>query len=186
MKELTASEIKTKWGPMLLQLGIPEQYLDKVCPYAHYHATCEHASMTLVNPERMASVQAIDMDKLDPSCLPIAIGVLKNIKDLSKVRFIQEKDPEFDEIQSEVISYNVTRDDIFKMKYDATLVSSNVENNLIRAASDYFNSMIDEGFYITFNLVVASVMMITEGTMAPKVCIKSKCFLEKPPSQSLI
>jgi hypothetical protein len=188
MKELTQSEITGKWGPMLKSLGIPEAHIDKVSQYAHYHATLDRLALPIKgDSSKMTSVQEIDLDKVEVSTLPTAINILKNISDLSKVRFIRNDDPDYLKIKDQEFTISVTQDDIFKMKYKnphEPLIY--LEDSLVQKAVDAFNAMISNDWYIVFYLVVQAIKVTSEGTQAPKIILKSTCFFEQEPSQSLI
>jgi hypothetical protein len=173
MKELTQIEITQKWGTMLSSLGIPPKYIDKISQYAHHHAMIE----TLELPAEGGSV----------STLPVAISVLKHIKDLSKIRFIKKDDYDFSKIQMHSVSFPITQDDIFRMKYDDSMqVVSSIEDAVVQKAASDFNAMIDADWYITFGRVVSSMSVVAEETLTPQVFLKSECFFEREPSQSLI
>lgn len=187
MKELTQIEITQKWGAMLISLGIPPKYIDKISQYAHHHATLDRLALPIKDPSRINSDQAIDMDRIEVSTLPVAISLLKHIKDLSKIRFIKKDDWDFSKIQIHSVSFPVTQDDIFKMRYnDSMQVISSIEDAVVQKAADDFNAMIDEDWYITFGRVVSSISIMVEGTSSPKVFLGSECFFEKEPSKSLI
>jgi hypothetical protein len=183
MKELTQAEITTKWGPMLEQLGIRRMYIDKVSQYAHHHATLDTLALPIKgDPLRINSVQEIDLGKVETSTLPIAINILKNISDLSKVRFIKKDDPDYFKIVAHEFILPVTQDDIFKLKYNSSPIIY-LEDSLVKKAADDFNAMISSDWYITFYLVVQSIGVISLGIQPPQIFLKSEYFFEKEPSQ---
>lgn len=187
MKELTQSEITQKWGPMLEQLGIRPMYIDKVSQYAHHHATLDTLALPIKgDPSRITSVQEIDMDKIKVSTLPVTINILKNICDLSKVRFIKRDDPDYFKIQTHEFILPVTQDDMFRMKYNSLSVIIYLEDSLVKKATDEFNTMISNNWYITFYLVIQSIEVTSLGIQFPQISLKSMYFVEKEPSQSLI
>ena len=142
---------------------------------------------TIKDSSKIHSVQAIDMDKIQVSTLPVAINVLKQIKDLSKIRFIKKDDYDFSKIQIHSVSFPVTQDDIFKMRYnDSMQVVSSIEDAVVQKAAADFNAMIDADWYITFGRVVSSIFIMAEGVSTPQVFLGSECFFEREPSQSPI
>ena len=193
------SEIYETWSPLIeMKFGpISEKRLRTLCRYAHYHALFE-SSFLYKNSNGMAGLAGVippkdwkfnpteQLTSGEASLLPMCLSVLAKVKNLDDIKLTSGADSIA--IERYQVSWDISRDIIQDLKNSSIDVISLIEEKLAEKAISFIEDQIEQQInnatgdglvdmrdtiiVMNTNVIIESIMTISEGSFAPKMALK--------------
>jgi len=164
----------TKWYPIIDNFYIKEEFREKIATHLEKIASLEY-----LNNDLNSSLNVLNSTStFTKSLLPMELKIISKIFDLSKVKFVPNiefvlEDNEVLKVDTFINECSHQRNSFELLNTNALELINYMEDHIIQQIADKINELIKENHIVYIYILVNSNILIAEGTLAPKMVIKS-------------